>query len=144
MPTIPAYAVPGYRFEIMPDLSALETRERISQSAMDGFFAIAQKWNLSTEDACALLGGIPRSTLYKYKTAAGTRSQDELTRISFVVGIYKALHILLPPQVADAWILRPNDNPLFMGASPLKYAVREGIPGLQQIRSLVDAARGGK
>jgi hypothetical protein len=33
-------APPGYEFEVTPDLSRIETRERLSQSAMDGFFAI--------------------------------------------------------------------------------------------------------
>src|SRR5271170_8430624 len=98
MPTYPTHAAPGDQFEAMPDLSHLETRERLSQSAVDGFFAITDKWQISTERAGDLLGGMPRSTVYKLKTAAGTLRQDELTRISYVVGIYKALHILLPEK----------------------------------------------
>jgi uncharacterized protein (DUF2384 family) len=86
---------------------------------------------------------MPRSSVYKLKTAAGTLRQDELTRISYVVGIYKALHILLPDELADKWVNQPNDNFLFSGQTPLDYIVRAGIPGLQQVRSLVDAARGG-
>src|SRR5277367_2306476 len=144
MSTFPTYAAPGYQFEVMPDLSRLEMRERLSQSAIDGFFAIVDKWGLSVERAGELLGGMPRSTVYKLKTAPGTLSQDELTRISFIVGIYKALHILLPDQPADQWMTRPNDNFLFGGQTPLDFVVRAGIPGLQQVRSLLDAARGGR
>jgi uncharacterized protein (DUF2384 family) len=144
MSTYPAYAAPGYRFEAIPDLSSLQVRERLSQSAMDGFFAITEKWRLQMDSAGELLGGIPRSTLYKLKTASGALRQDELTRISYVVGIYKALHILLPDEMADQWMTRPNDNPLFRGLTPLNYVVREGIPGLHQVRSLLDAARGGQ
>ena len=144
MATIPAFAAPGYQFESTPDLSKLETRERLSQSAIDGLFAIADKWHLPAEKAGELLGGVPRSTLYKMKTAAGTLRQDELTRISCLVGIYKALHILLPAEHADRWMTRANDNLLFGGQAPLDYAIRNGIPGLQQIRSLLDAARGGR
>lgn len=140
----PAIAAPGYQFDTVPDLSRIETRERLSQSAVEGFFAIMEKWRLKTEQAGALLGGTPRSTLHKYKTAAGTRSQDELMRISYIVGIYKALHILFSNELADEWMKRPNDNPLFNGATPLEYAVKAGIPGLQQIRRLLDAARGGR
>lgn len=136
-------AVPGYQFETVPDLSKLETRERLSQSAVDGFFAIMDKWHVSVERAGDLLGGIPRSTVYKLKTAAGTLRQDELTRVSYVVGIFKALHILLPDSVADEWINRHNDDPLFNGQTPIEYIIRTGIPGLQQVRSLLDAARGG-
>ena len=144
MSTFPTYAAHGYQFEVMPDLSRLETRERLSQSAVDGFFAIVDKWQISTERAGELLGGMPRSTVYKLKTAASTLSQDELTRISYIVGIFKALHILLPDEAADQWMTRPNDNFLFGGQSPLEFVVKAGIPGLQQVRSLLDAARGGR
>src|ERR1700722_18597032 len=100
MVSSPTYAAPGYQLEATPDLSRLETRERLSQSAIDGFFAIIEKWQVPTERAGDFLGGMPRSSVYKLKTAAGTLRQDELTRISYVVGIYKALHILLPDQPA--------------------------------------------
>ena len=144
MSTYPSYAATGYQFNTVPDLSRLETRERLSQSAADGFFAIADKWGLSMEQSGDLLGGTPRSSLYKMRTAAGTLRQDELMRISYVVGIYKALHILLSDELADRWMTSPNDNVLFGGGAPLSYAIRTGIPGLQQVRSLLDAARGGR
>jgi uncharacterized protein (DUF2384 family) len=137
-------AIPGYQFEVSPDLSLLETRERLSQSAVDGFFAIVERWQVPMESAGELLGGMPRSSLYKLKTAAGILRQDELTRISYLVGIYKALHILLPDELADRWMSQPNDHPLFAGQMPLAYVIQEGIPGLERVRSLLDAARGGQ
>jgi uncharacterized protein (DUF2384 family) len=143
MATFPSYAAPGYQFDVTPDLSRHATRERLSQSAIDGFFAIIDKWQLPIERAGELLGGMPRSTVYKLKSAAGTLRQDELTRISYIVGIYKALHILLPDELADRWMQQPNDNLLFRGQSPIEYVIRAGIPGLQQVRSLLDAERGG-
>lgn len=144
MATQPAFAPPGYQFEATPDLSRATTRERLSQSAIDGLFAIAEKWQLSQDKIGDLLGGIPRSTLYKLRTSAGTLRQDELTRISLIVGIYKALHILLPEEWANQWMTQPNDNLLFGGQAPIEFTVRNGIPGLQQVRSLLDAARGGR
>lgn len=143
MLTFSSYAAPGYQLDTVPDLSRLETRERLSQSAVDGFFAIVDKWHLPLERAGDLLGGMPRSSVYKLKTAAGTLRQDELTRISYLIGIYKALHILLPGELADRWVTLPNDNLLFRGQTPLDYIVHAGIPGFQQVRSLLDAARGG-
>jgi hypothetical protein len=143
MATFPTYAAPGYQFDATPDLSRLETRERLSQSAIDGFFAIMDKWQIPIERAGELLGGMPRSTVYKLKSAAGTLRQDELMRISYIVGIYKALRILLPDELADRWVTQPNDNFLFHGQTPLDFMVRAGIPGLQQVRSLLDAERGG-
>ncbi|HTD54309.1 MAG TPA: hypothetical protein VK670_02930, partial [Silvibacterium sp.] len=67
MSTYPIHAAPGYQFETVPDLSRLETRERLSQSAADGFFAIMDKWHISVERAGELLGGMPRSTVYKLR-----------------------------------------------------------------------------
>ena len=138
------YAVPGYQFDTVPDFSCWKTRERLSQSAVDGFFAIVEKWRLPLERAGELLGGMPRSSVYKLKTAAGTLRQDELTRISYLIGIYKALHILLPEELADRWMTLPNDHLLFHGQAPIDYLVHAGIPGFQQVRSLLDAARGGR
>lgn len=138
------HSVPGYQFDNVPDFSHLATRERLSQSAIEGFFAITKKWKLTAEQQQGLLGGtVKRSTLYSLKIAAGTRKQDELTRISYIVGIYKALHILLPDQLADRWMTQPNDNRLFGSQTPLEYVIRAGIPGLQQVRRLLDASRGG-
>lgn len=140
---LPAYTAPGYQSDSAPDLSRLETRERLSQSAVDGFFAIMDKWEISTERAGELLGGMPRSTVYKLKLAVGTLRQDELTRISYLVGIYDALHILLPDDLADRWVTKPNDDFVFRGQAPLNYMVRMGIPGLQQVRNLLDSERSG-
>ena len=52
----------GISIRRSPDLSRLGTREPLSQSAIDGFFAIMDKWQISIERAGELLGGMPRST----------------------------------------------------------------------------------
>ena len=144
MATLPNFTAAGYRFEDVPDLSRVKTRERLSQSAVDGLFRIAEKWRISPETVGELLGGVPRSSVYKLKTAAGTLRQDELTRISYIVGIYKALHILLPAEFADRWMTQPNDHFLFAGRAPVEFVMRNGIPGLQRVRGYLDAARGGR
>ena len=139
-----APAIPGYKFESTPDLSKLEIRKRLSHSAIEGFFAITDKWQLTVEQSGDLLGGMPRSSVYKLRSVPRTMGTDELTRISYLIGIYKGLHILFPDHpLADEWITRPNDNPLFRGQTPLDYMLR-GIPAMEQVRSLIDAARGGR
>ena len=101
MDLLSSSVVPGYQFDTIPDLSRSETRERLSQSAVDGFFAIMDAWQIPTEMRGELLGGMPQSSVYKLRFAGGTLRQDELTRISYLVGIYKALHILRPGEVAE-------------------------------------------
>src|SRR5258707_1532824 len=117
-PTTARHSTPGYPVKPIPDLSLPETRERLSGSAIRGFFAIADRWHLSIDQVGALLGGLPQSSAYKLRSTPKTLGMDQLTRISYVVGIFNALHILLPDALADAWMTGPNDNPLFQGWSP--------------------------
>ena len=138
-----ASTVPGYQFEKFPDLRSVKTRERLSQSAADGYIAITDKWGFSAEQKSELLG-ISRSKLYCLSTGSGVLTQDQLTRISYVVGIYKALHILLSTKQADKWMSGANDDRLLAGRSPIDYVLQFGIPGLLNVRRLLDAARGGQ
>ena len=61
-------------------------------------------------------------------------SQDQLTRVSALVGLFKGLHLLFADATADEWVRRPNSGPLFVGG---------GIPTMLDIRRYVDAVRGG-
>jgi hypothetical protein len=65
-----------------------------------------------------------------------------LVRISLVLGIYKALHILYPDDaLADRWVKFPNSNPLF-GGEPALARMAAGIDGLLEVRRLLDGRRG--
>ena len=89
--------------------------------------------------------GMPRSTFFKARTSPGAVgvSASTLERISYVLGIYKALHILLPnPQAADSWIHRPNSAPPFNGAPALERMLGGTIGDLYVVRQYLDAARG--
>src|SRR5215213_4003723 len=81
-------------------------RRRLSPPALRAFFATARQWQLATADERALLGWPPTSTFHKYKSGdAGILSLDTLTRISLVLGIYKALQVIYAePAFADRWI----------------------------------------
>ena len=119
-------------------------RRRLSAPALRGFFNISRAWQLGVTEERALLGWPPSSTFHKYKSGdAGVLSFDALTRISLVLGIYKALHILYPePAFADAWMRMPNTNPLFGGQPPIAFVADAGLDGLFQVRRLLDSRRG--
>src|SRR4051794_38270235 len=70
------------------------------------FFRIADAWTLSAEEARGLLGSPPRSTFFAWKKQPPpSLPRDVLERISYVLGIYKALQILLPDTAAaDNWV----------------------------------------
>ena len=120
-------------------------RKRMSAPAVRTFFNIARAWGLNVAEQRALLGWPASSTYHKYKTGdVGTLSFDTLTRISLVLGIYKALHILYPEAaLADRWVKLPNANAMFGGRPALSFIVDGGIDALYQLRRLLDARRGG-
>ena len=66
-----------------------------------------------------------------------------MTRLSYLVGIFKALNILYGERLADEWVSLPNDNVVFGGRTPLSYMIAGGVPAMQTVRRLLDARRGG-
>jgi hypothetical protein len=119
-------------------------RRQLSAPAIRTFLNIAAAWQLTGDAQRALLGWPAESTFYKYKSGqVGALPYDTLIRISLVLGIYKALHILYPePALADRWMQLPNTNPLFGGRTPLAMIMETGMDGLQQVRRLLDGRRG--
>ena len=127
-----------------PDLGDATTRARLSRPAIVAFFSLMEKWDLRNEDAMALLGGASHGRFYELKRSRkGVLSQDELTRISLLIGIFKALNILFSQKLANQWASRPNSNAMFNHAPPLRLLVRGGVPGMIGVRRLLDSRRGG-
>lgn len=105
---------------------------------------MAARWKLRDEDARALLGGVTNGPFYEMKRKPDRMlDTDRLTRISYLIGIFKALHILHARKLADEWIHLPNSNPIFNGETPLAYMIRGGLPAMQTVRRLLDARRAG-
>jgi hypothetical protein len=121
-----------------------EARKRLSGPALRAFFPIAAAWDLSVVEQRALLGWPAASTFHKYKSGNhGTLSFDTLTRLSLILGIYKALQLLYPePALADNWIRMPNTNQVFGGTAPIVLMIDDGIDGLYRVRRLLDGRRG--
>lgn len=124
---------------------APEVRRRLSGPAIRTFFNITRAWDLSVNEQRGLLGWPAPSTYHKYKGGSvGALSYDVLTRISLILGVYKALHILYPePELANRWVKLPNSNPLFGGRPPLTLMIDGGIDGLYQVRRLLDSRLSG-
>jgi hypothetical protein len=138
-------AVVGFSWDTAVDLSKKENRTRLSSSAVRGLLRIAGHWKLRDEDTRALLGGMSNGSFYALKSRASkSLDADQLTRISLLIGMYKALNILYSQKLADAWLMLPNANPMFGGDSPLEYVKKGGIPALLRVRQLLDARRGGR
>jgi|SRR5688572_12700944 hypothetical protein len=135
----------GFMVDKAVDLSNKDVQQRLSRSALPAFFRIVQNWELRDESARRLLGGISNGAFYQLKRGQEkSLDQDKLTRISLILGIFKALNILYSRKLADSWVNLPNSNPLFEGEPPLAYMTKGGVPALMRVRQLLDARRGGR
>jgi len=117
---------------------------KTGQIALKGFFAIAGEWGLSEKEQLNLLGGPSRSTYYRYKRLPRVKlPRDLLARISYVMGIYKALQLLFErPEQANAWLRKPNQAAPFNGQSALDRMLAGQVTDLAAVREYLDAQRG--
>jgi len=141
-----AYPVTRYKPAAIVDLSSRKDRERLSASALKAFFNIMSRWQVRDEDARALLGSVSNGPFYEMKRKPEkdrVLDPDRLTRISYLIGIFKALNILHSEKLADNWVHLANANPIFAGEAPLVFMVKGGVPAMQLVRRLLDARRAG-
>jgi antitoxin Xre/MbcA/ParS-like protein len=124
---------------------AIPERHAKNRSLVVAFVRISDMWGLSTEQQRVLLGNPSRSTYFKWrKDDDPPLPPDTQERISYILGIFKDLQILLPDaREADTWIKAPNANPLFGGKSALDRMLSGKVADLYTVRQYLDAERGG-
>ncbi len=137
---------PASRFETQRwvDLRDPAEQARLTPAAVRGMARLAGAWGLTVPQVCTLLGEVSPSSWHAWaRKPPRTIGVDRLTRASYLVGIYSALHVLYDARLADTWVHLPNSNALFGGATPLEVMLRGGIPAMERVRALLDARRGG-
>ena len=133
------------RIAARPHAATALNRKGLSGPALRTFFRIAELWSLSVDEQMTLLGLSARSTFFKWKRDSNVvLPRDTLERISCIVGIYKALQLLLPDdRAADEWVKQPNSAPGFGGRSALDRMLSGQVADLFLVRQYVDAERRG-
>lgn len=111
-------------------------------AGLRAFFAIMERWGVSNEDAKKLLGQPGKSTFHNWKSGVvGERVAGEFdlaTRISYVLGIFRALEsIYARPELADSWVRKPNQA--FGGQSALERMAAGQIVDLAAVREYLDS-----
>jgi hypothetical protein len=131
--------------EERPNLADPATRARLTPAAVAGIARLAEIWHLTGAEICALLGEVSDRTWFRMKKGewSGTLSQDALTRISALVGIFKGLRLLFSEPLCDEWVRLPNKGPLYRGQRPVDAMIEGGIPKILEVRRHIDALRGG-
>lgn len=124
--------------------AAEDDRRRLTGAAVKAVLRLVEAWKGSNAEGAALLG-VSASTWDRMKagTWEGSLSQDQLTRASALIGLFKGLHLLFADDMADRWPQLPNRAPLFDRRSPVDAMIEGGIPRMLETRLYIDALRGG-
>ena len=127
-----------------PGFGRESERRRLTPAGLEAMRNLAPAWRLTGDEMAALLG-LSASTWDRIRAGAWAQalSQDQLTRVSALVGIYKGLHLLFADDMADRWPRLANAGPLFAGHTPIETMIEGGIPLMIEVRRHVDALRGG-
>ena len=121
-----------------------DDRGRLTSVAVKAVLRLAEAWGASNAEGAALLG-VSESTWDRMKagTWEGALSQDQLTRASALIGLFKGLHLLFADDMADRWPKLANRAPVFDRLSPVQAMIAGGIPRMLETRQYIDALRGG-
>ena len=113
-------------------------------AGLRAFFRIMDLWDVDNRQAMVLLGHPARSTFFNWKKGrVGGVPYDTIRRISYLLGIYKALQILYSqPRMADAWINKPNEA--FGGRSALDRMTGGDVTDVAVVREYLDAVLSGQ
>ena len=126
---------------IEPDITSGDA----GRVALTFFFNLMQHWGCSKEQQCTLLGSIGNTTYFKYKKLPNVRlPHDTLERISYLMGVHKALRILFSnqPERAYEWVHKANTAAPFNGRSALDYMLAGQVVDLADVRRYLDGVRG--
>jgi uncharacterized protein (DUF2384 family) len=119
-------------------------RQRLTPPALKALVRLMAAWHVSKEQAAALVG-VSSSTWDRIRQDRWrqTLTQDQFMRVSALIGIYKALHLLFADDLADQWPTLRNKGPVFDNLTPVEAMIEGGIPQMLEVRAHLDALRGG-
>ena len=106
-------------------------RRRLSPACALAMRNVFCAWRVPRQQAAALLG----VSLYTWNRIQNDNwrrcfSQDQLTRASLTLGVYRSLHSVFDQVLADQWVGLTNSGPLFCGKRPIAFMISEGILGM--------------
>jgi hypothetical protein len=111
---------------------------------LKAFARIADAWSLTVREA-ATLADMSESTWKRAKSPSYSAdlTKDQLLRLSALIGLYKGLELYFDAPLSHEWVTLPNAGPLFGGLRPLDAMMDGGLPKIIDVRTYVDALRGG-
>ena len=110
----------------------------------------AERWNLTVEEIAALLGGLTVDAYQEMlrRTECGLPiiiSADSVERLSLLLGIWKALQLLVPherPDLAFAWFNKTNSSPILQNRSIKDYLLENNtLESFYKVRDYLNSNR---
>jgi len=131
----------------MEQASKAVSQADMVKAGLTAFFNITEKWKLSVSEQRILLGSPAEATFFKWKKkpeSVNRLTHDLLERISYILGIHKALRILFSNREESvySWIKAPNKAPIFNGRSALERMLGGNVSDLYAVRRYLDTQRG--
>ena len=115
--------------------------EKNAGSVLQTVLRILSRWDL-THDEQAVILGTSRDQLrswQEFPPALASLPPDTVYRLSYVLGIYKALRTLYSDDgIADGWVKRLNAGSSFDGRPPLDRLLQGGLDDLKTVRRFLD------
>ncbi|TNC49616.1 hypothetical protein FHG66_10930 [Rubellimicrobium rubrum] len=103
----------------MPQVTAPAPQHRAARQA---FLGVAAAWGLTAAEALRLLG------------EPVSHEAERLERLDGILGAHRSLRLISPePALYGARLRQPE--PAFDGASLLEVMLRDGLPGIAQVRT---------
>lgn len=102
---------------------------------------IFAEWDISDSEAAKILGlELRKYGEYCDNPEAAPLDAQLLQRLSYVLGIFKALRMLYKDRaIGKGWVRRGNFSPAFNGKSPLEVILERGVSGLRTTRRYLEA-----
>lgn len=107
---------------------------------LTGFRNITEVWGATGEEARELAGFSPGKRLDDLDPER--TSEEQLVRVSDLIGIYKALHTCFADEVVERWVGLANGNARFGGGRPLACMAAGGVDALREVCGMINAWRG--
>ena len=117
---------------------------QVRSVVVKAYVRLAAAWKLTNPTAAKMISVSPRTwARMKNGTWDGPLNQDQLMRLSAIIGLYKGLHLYFGDNIADRWVTLHNDGPMFSGRRPIDVMIDGGLLMITETRNYVDALRGG-
>lgn len=129
---------------LRPEDVTRRNRKRLSGPGMRTFVRIAAEWALSTDEQARMLAAESADTYSDWVNKANSRRDlvlpvTALARISAVLGIYRALHVLFDSHQARlAWLESPHDAPWCQGQVPKAVLMTGDLGSMLAVRKHLD------